>query len=179
VAAKLWIEEQEMFTIKSNWNADKIKLLRELFTFTDENGVMLSYGVIAERLGLRRQYIIKKIKQLGLSRDNMVPVLTMHGTIFDPRGRPVPEGDPRPARTRTASPAPLVAPDEPPARSPYAVSFDGLGVRICRYPIGHVGEEEFHFCGADTTSSSRSYCDYHHSICYFAPKKPGRLYAFR
>lgn len=40
-------------------------------------------------------------------------------------------------------------------------------VPTCQYPIGHPGEEGFHFCG-DKPRLDSSYCQSHHAICYQA-----------
>jgi GcrA cell cycle regulator len=40
-----------------------------------------------------------------------------------------------------------------------------LNEKMCRWPIGHPGEEDFHFCGAPRVSG-RPYCQDHCAIAY-------------
>ena len=80
-------------------------------------------------------------------------------------------------------PAPRPAPKKPlrPARVSEAVkdktSLLDLNERICKWPIGHPGEAEFHFCG-EKSEPGFPYCNSHCAIAYQAqqPRKdrPGR-----
>ena len=36
----------------------------------------------------------------------------------------------------------------------------------CVYPIGHPGQEGFHFCGSWVRSEGEPYCAKHHAVCY-------------
>ena len=49
---------------------------------------------------------------------------------------------------------------KPPPMSPL-----DLNEKMCRWPIGHPGEEDFHFCGA-LRVSGRPYCQDHCAIAY-------------
>ncbi|MBV7257864.1 GcrA cell cycle regulator [Pacificimonas sp. WHA3] len=80
-------------------------------------------------------------------------------------------------------PAPRPAPKKPlrPARSSEAVkdktSLLDLNERTCKWPIGHPGEAEFHFCGGKSEPGF-PYCNAHCAVAYQAqqPRKdrPGR-----
>ncbi|MHB9878605.1 GcrA family cell cycle regulator [Pacificimonas sp. ICDLI1SI03] len=80
-------------------------------------------------------------------------------------------------------PAPRPAPKKPlrPARISEAVkdktSLLDLNERTCKWPIGHPGEAEFHFCG-DKSEPGFPYCNAHCAIAYQAPQarkdRPGR-----
>jgi len=45
-----------------------------------------------------------------------------------------------------------------------------LKERMCRWPIGHPGEPDFHFCGGEARPNS-PYCPEHHVRAYMPPKK--------
>ncbi|MGB3721410.1 MAG: GcrA family cell cycle regulator [Pacificimonas sp.] len=80
-------------------------------------------------------------------------------------------------------PAPRPAPKKPlrPARISEAVKDKtgllDLNERICKWPIGHPGEPEFHFCG-EKSEPGFPYCNAHCAVAYQAqqPRKdrPGR-----
>jgi GcrA cell cycle regulator len=63
----------------------------------------------------------------------------------------------------TARPyTPQIASGAPPV--PLRLSILDLTDRVCKWPIGDVQSEDFHFCGADRTYGS--YCTYHAKIAY-------------
>ncbi|MEO0501573.1 MAG: GcrA family cell cycle regulator [Pseudomonadota bacterium] len=80
-------------------------------------------------------------------------------------------------------PAPRPAPKKPlrPARMSDSVkdktSILELSERVCKWPIGHPGEAEFHFCGAKSEPGF-PYCNEHCAVAYQAPAprkdRPGR-----
>ena len=80
-------------------------------------------------------------------------------------------------------PAPRPAPKKPmrPARASEAIadktSLLDLNEKICKWPIGHPGEAEFHFCG-EASEPGFPYCNRHCAEAYQAqqPRKdrPGR-----
>lgn len=99
-------------------------------------------------------------------------------TDIDQSDKPAPRipiHDPRPA-PKPAPPKPLR-----PARASEAVrdktSLLDLNERICKWPIGHPGEPEFHFCGKKAEPGF-PYCNAHCAVAYQAqqPRKdrPGR-----
>ncbi len=47
-----------------------------------------------------------------------------------------------------------------------------LGPDQCRFPSGHVGDEDFRFCGA-VISPGKSYCEPHHQLCHIRVKSIG------
>ena len=49
-----------------------------------------------------------------------------------------------------------------------------LKERMCRWPIGHPGEPDFHFCGGEARPNS-PYCPEHHVIAYMPPKRKGSM----
>jgi GcrA cell cycle regulator len=40
----------------------------------------------------------------------------------------------------------------------------------CMWPIGHPGEDEFHFCG-DRPMGGKPYCEHHAALAYIRPKE--------
>lgn len=54
---------------------------------------------------------------------------------------------------------------KPRSTSSCGVQMFDLTKDTCRYPVGHVGDADFHFCGRKPNSSS-PYCDRHAQICY-------------
>ena len=45
-----------------------------------------------------------------------------------------------------------------------------LKERMCRWPINHPGDPDFHFCGGEASGSS-PYCDDHHARAYITTTK--------
>ena len=46
--------------------------------------------------------------------------------------------------------------------------------RMCKWPIGHPGEPDFHFCGGEARPNS-PYCPEHHVMAYMPFKKKGSM----
>jgi GcrA cell cycle regulator len=49
-----------------------------------------------------------------------------------------------------------------------------LKERMCKWPVGHPGEPDFHFCGGEVRPNS-PYCQEHHVMAYMPPKKKGSM----
>jgi GcrA cell cycle regulator len=80
-----------------------------------------------------------------------------------PRVRPVPTSRPRlPTMTEVVMMA---------AAEPRLVSTLNLKPDDCRFPIGDPRQPGFGFCGATKWDRSRSYCEYHHRLCWRPPEK--------
>lgn len=154
------------------WTDERIALLTKLWT----DGLTASQ--IAAALGeeTTRNAVIGKAHRLGLS------------------GRPSPVRTPRPARVtamRPSKPRVLNSPErlaqmtrpaeimppratEAPARTviPLAEIPVGPGVtllkvtdKMCKWPIGHPGDEGFRFCGSHSREGS-PYCEGHAQMAY-------------
>ena len=130
------------------WTEERVELLTKLWA----EG--LSASQIARSLGdVTRNAVIGKIHRLGLS------------------GRATPTRSERPrhtARRKSASKPVLVEPE----LIEEAVLADGnfatvltLKDSMCKWPIGHPGSSEFHFCGRKTEAGI-SYCDAHVRVAY-------------
>ena len=52
---------------------------------------------------------------------------------------------------------------------PPKLTLVALKERMCKWPIGHPGEPDFHFCGSDARPNS-PYCPEHHARAYMPPK---------
>jgi len=57
---------------------------------------------------------------------------------------------------------------------PPMLTLVALKERVCRWPIGHPGEPDFHFCGGEARPNS-PYCPEHHVRAYMPPKKKGSM----
>ena len=53
---------------------------------------------------------------------------------------------------------------------PSKLTLVALKERMCKWPIGHPGETDFHFCGGEARSNS-PYCPEHHARAYMPFKK--------
>lgn len=73
------------------------------------------------------------------------------------------------AQPETAAPAPARKPSRPVAapRKPARTTLLDLNEKICKWPIGHPGEADFHFCGKPSQASF-PYCSEHCAIAYQA-----------
>ena len=122
------------------WTEKRIETLKKLWL----EG--LSASQIAAKLGegVTRNAVIGKAHRLGLA-SRPSPVKT------ESAAKP----KPKPAR-----PAPV----EKPAR----VTLLNLTERMCKWPIGHPGDAEFHFCGRKSLPG-QPYCAHHAAMAYQTP----------
>lgn len=122
------------------WTEERIKQLKSLW----EQG--LSASQIASELGegITRNAVIGKAHRLGLKS--------------------------RPSPLKAATP-PKPAPKKPKEKKPAAekVSILTLTERICKWPIGHPGEPDFHFCGKKSIPG-QPYCAKHSAMAYQSPQ---------
>jgi GcrA cell cycle regulator len=153
-----------------SWTEERVELLRRLWM----EGLSAS-RIAAELGGVTRNAVIGKIHRLGLSgrgqptssikrqrRPRMAP------TARRPR-QPMSIGN----TALKADPYALLAPEREPAEAvvvPIAkrLTIEKLTERTCKWPIGHPGEEDFHFCGHDSLEGL-PYCRYHARVAYQAP----------
>jgi GcrA cell cycle regulator len=162
------------------WTDERIAALKRLW----EEG--LSASQIAARLGgVTRNAVIGKVHRLGLSgrpsplRPDMI------------RPAPAPRPAPQPAAVR-AAPAPrpvappVMAPPPPPVPTPVEAvpvarepgkrtTLLNITDRMCKWPVGHPGDPDFHFCG-DKSVTGQPYCQAHAAIAYqhSGPKRDKR-----
>jgi GcrA cell cycle regulator len=173
------------------WTDERIELLRKSW----EAGMTASQ--IAEVLadGVSRNAVIGKAHRLGLPprpspvRPGEVVLLAAgevlvvevveidvlrveaDGSVADE----VEIGDPvqSPVAQRVAAAIPPVVPARRPSRSaaalrkPARTTLLDLSEKICKWPIGHPGEADFHFCGKPSQASF-PYCSEHCAIAYQA-----------
>lgn len=114
----------------------------------------LSASQIAEELGeVTRNAVIGKAHRLGLS------------------SRPSPVKKPAKAkRKEPAKKSVVIEPEAPgPAGKRDRITILDLTDRICKWPIGHPGEPEFHFCGR-RSAPVQPYCAFHAAMAYQAPQ---------
>lgn len=116
------------------WTDDRIETLKSLWA----EG--LSASQIAARLGgVTRNAVIGKAHRLGLKS----------------RPSPVKAEAPKPAkRAAPKPPQPKVETDE------RRVTLLDLTERMCKWPIGHPGDPDFHFCGKPS-EAGLPYCAPH------------------
>ncbi len=127
-----------------SWTDDRIEKLRKLWA----KG--LSASQIAGEIGdgVTRNAVIGKAHRLGL------------------KSRPSPvKSDPK--KPKKPAPKPTAAP-----ASDDKISLLQLNERICKWPIGHPGEIDFHFCGLPSVAG-HPYCGPHCEMAYQtqAPRK--------
>lgn len=170
------------------WTDERIARLKQYW----EEGCSASQ--IAELLGegLSRNAVIGKAHRLGLAA-RPSPLKTAEakadGKAAEPRAdrpvaRPKPAAKPTTpeapvARPAAPEPRPNPAPEPAPATGPVArpgvaarpkgarVTLLDLNDRICKWPIGHPDEPDFHFCGKPV-SPGFPYCTEHCLIAYQA-----------
>ena len=134
------------------WTEERVSELTRLW----ETGS--SATVIGKTLGVTKNAVIGKAHRLGLS------------------SRPSPVKKPAQARRKAAAPkkeAPVALappPVEPePSEKPEKITILELTDRICKWPLGHPGEDDFQFCGR-TSIVGQPYCAFHGAMAYQAPQ---------
>lgn len=125
------------------WTEERIEILRKLW------GGGQSASQIAKELGegVTRNAVIGKAHRLGLEK------------------RPSPVKSEKKPKAAAAKPKAAAAPKA--AKPNTEVSGDDSNVtlldltdRMCKWPIGHPGEEDFHFCGKNA-QPGMPYCGKH------------------
>jgi GcrA cell cycle regulator len=133
-----------------SWTDDRIELLRRLW----DSGKSASQ--IADELGhgVTRNAVIGKAHRLGL-RARPSPVKPEVGAKIAPAPT-------QPRRIKTEA-------------KPARITLLDLNERICKWPIGHPGDEDFHFCGKPVNPGT-PYCSEHCAVAYQAqlPRKDRR-----
>ncbi|WP_416909175.1 MAG: GcrA family cell cycle regulator [Polymorphobacter sp.] len=156
------------------WTEERIAILKAGW----EGGMTASQ--IAEQLGegVTRNAVIGKAHRLGLESR---PSPVKGGEEAAPAAKsPAPAAKeaaakPAEAAAPAASSAPAATPAvakpvaKPARRSGKAakVSLLDLNERICKWPIGHPGEPDFHFCGKPVQAGF-PYCSEHCALAYQA-----------
>ncbi|MCS6986866.1 MAG: GcrA cell cycle regulator [Sphingomonadaceae bacterium] len=149
------------------WTEERIALLKKLW----QEGHTASQ--IAEALGegLTRNAVIGKAHRLGLSQrpSPLKPAeratAVAENAAAGPPGTGAPGLAALPAEARQA-PAVPTAPRRPPRPAkPAKVTLLDLTDKMCKWPIGHPDEPDFHFCGKPVHQSF-PYCLDHCLVAY-------------
>jgi GcrA cell cycle regulator len=123
-----------------SWTEERIDRLKAMWT----KGSTASQ--IAEELGgVSRNAVIGKAHRLGL----------------ESRPSPVKAGEEKEKKAK-AAPAPKASADVADK-----TSLLDLNDRVCRWPMGHPGEPDFHFCG-EPSNPGYPYCVAHCGVAYQA-----------
>ena len=131
------------------WSSEKMELLRMLW----KDGLPAS--AIAEKIGdgCSRNAVIGKAHRLELdARPSPVKGADDTGVAGAEGTSPAPKR----ARPRTAKPA-----------APVRTSLLDLSDKVCKWPIGHPGDADFHFCG-QPSNTGFPYCAEHCAVAYQA-----------
>jgi GcrA cell cycle regulator len=117
---------------------------------------------IAAKLdGPTRSAVLGKVHRLGLEKRR-------DATIFVPRDPSTPRKSPPPRPARYAPPVKIAPPPAPAPLECRPCSLHELSSTRCKWPIGHPGEKNFHFCGA-SPKADKPYCRFHCGIAYQPP----------
>ena len=149
-----------------SWTEERIERLKSMWT----QGATASE--IAEKLGgVSRNAVIGKAHRLGLeARPSPVKPGEEHAAPAPAKAAPKAEAAPAPAPAKpAASPAPprRLVPAKPSPEVADKTSLLELNDRICKWPMGHPGEPDFHFCGA-AANPGYPYCVEHCGVAYQA-----------
>ena len=144
-----------------SWTDDRIEMLRAHW----DAGMTASQ--IAEALGegVSRNAVIGKAHRLGLeARPSPVKVTEAVSAVVTAVVAAA-EG------VMAAVTAPKVPPKRPSRAvapvKPARTTLLDLSEKVCKWPIGHPGEKDFHFCGK-AAQASFPYCTEHCAIAYQA-----------
>jgi GcrA cell cycle regulator len=142
------------------WTDERIATLKAGW----ESGMTASQ--IAEKLGegVTRNAVIGKAHRLGLeSRPSPVKAGEEVSAAVDPvAAAAAPTPGPTPVAAQPAAPVVAKPAAKRPARTGKAArtTLLDLNERICKWPIGHPGEPDFHFCGKPVQTGF-PYCSEH------------------
>jgi GcrA cell cycle regulator len=144
------------------WTPERINELTRLWS----EG--LSTAEIGKMLGISKNAVVGKAHRLQLS-SRPSPIRRMSVRPLVPRIR-----EPRPAAQRNAAafqlaglePATTSAPAPKPQPEPRVLE---LSNQKCMWPVGHPGEESFHFCG-ERALVGKPYCVTHCAVAYVKAK---------
>ena len=160
------------------WTDERIAKLKQGW----EGGMTATQ--IAEMLGegVTRNAVIGKAHRLGLER-RPSPVKATDATPAPARAA---AAAPPPAPAPVAASAPAIKPMEAPAARPVGKPAKGvskggkqtrttlldLNEKVCKWPIGHPDDADFHFCGRPSNAGF-PYCNDHCLVAYQAqmPRK--------
>ncbi|MEJ2116586.1 MAG: GcrA family cell cycle regulator [Alphaproteobacteria bacterium] len=145
------------------WTEDRIATLKRLWA----KGYSASQ--IAVRLGgVTRNAVIGKANRLRLaSRKGEYP--RRNSRVRQRQTRPVPPWKISRAVSKPVTPADLASASPVPP-TPLKLALLDLTENTCRWPIGDPQDENFHFCGCQT-SGDGPYCE-HHARMAFQPYVP-------
>lgn len=155
-----------------SWTEERIALLTKLWT----DGLTASQIATALGEATTRNAVIGKAHRLGLSgRPSPVraprPARSTTARPSKPRPLQRPAGMPMLARPLTAAPRPMaeaqLRPILPIAEITLGPAVGLLKVtdKMCKWPIGHPGDESFRFCGGQSRAGS-PYCEGHAQMAY-------------
>jgi len=161
------------------WTDEEIELLRKLHA----DG--LSNELISEKMGSKtRNAVLGKIHRLGLSGTKAHPhrpTITKKAAEAGWRTKPrksakAKQAKPRVVKARSAFQELLAADADgyvPPVEElviPVGErkTLQDLNDGDCRWPIGHVGEKNFHFCGKGKVTGL-PYCQHHARVAFRPP----------
>jgi GcrA cell cycle regulator len=132
-----------------DWTPEQIGQLTQLWS----EG--LSTAEIGKRLGISKNAVVGKAHRLHLSS----------------RPSPIKRVGPRPTIVRQHAHHPrLAAPVAPaPAPQPAPTRAVELSSQSCRWPNGHPGDENFHFC-TQRAIQGKPYCVEHSAVAYVKAK---------
>lgn len=143
-----------------DWTTEQIAELTRLWS----EG--LTTSEIGKRLGISKNAVVGKAHRLHLAaRPSPIKRTGARPAVFRTAVR-LP-GAPRPVRVRPAS-APGEAPAPRPHREPQRWTGE-VSNNICKWPMGHPGDEDFHFC-TDKALVGKPYCAEHCAVAFVKVK---------
>lgn len=184
------------------WTAEQVETLKRLHL----EGLSCSRIAWRMGNGLTRNAVIGKIARLKLNNGRQPPInnrgerpkrprkrrdwtvnLAHVAANYDPEAASLAEsavaeppvtGDwsqPRQTQKKRAVAPPTLRPLIPPTPSGKVTILE-LTEKTCKWPIGQVGEDGFHFCGAEKPNEQGiPYCEYHRSIARQPKSIPAKI----
>ncbi|CAM3141639.1 GcrA cell cycle regulator [Sphingomonas antarctica] len=154
------------------WTDERIDKLKTMW----EGGKTAS--VIAEELGgVSRNAVIGKAHRLGLqSRPSPVTAKETESPAAVPAVKQAAPPAAVPAPPSQPAPPRRLVPARPSPEIAGKTTLLELSDKVCKWPVGHPGEPDFHFCG-DTVNPGFPYCVQHCGQAYQAqmPRRDRRM----
>ena len=159
------VDNNRAWTQKETGRA--IELFNDNYSASKIASIMNEEGWRKDCAKITRNAIVGILHRNGCSRDKKVKVVGIKDK--DAKVKPVKDVKPATPKKKVKE---IVAADEEPAEKLPPSSIVDLLPWECRFPVGELEADDFHFCGEQIDyNKNKSYCSKHYSLCYYPARR--------